>query len=50
MIARAKDNQYFFEEVCFESETNGYCNNYCQIVKRLGVVHDCKSLGSSVFI
>ena len=44
MIAKALYDLYWFEEVNFESETNGFCNNLCLIVKRLNVVHDSQNL------
>ena len=34
-------------EVCFESETTNFCNNYRIVVKRVNVVHDSQSLGQS---
>ena len=42
------DDRYWFAEVCFESETNGFCNNHYLIVKRLSFAHESKILGSSV--
>ena len=50
MTATALDDLYRFEDVNFESETAGVCNNYLIIVKRLSVVHDCQIVGSSVLI
>ena len=50
MTTKAYDNRYWFDEVCFESETKGFCINHCFIQKRLSVVHKGKSLGSSVLI
>ena len=47
---KASEHRYWFEEVCFESETNGFCNNTFLMVKRLNVVHDSQSLGSSIAI
>ena len=44
------DNLYWFEKVCSESETNGFCSTHILILKRLNVVHDSKSLWSSVMI
>ena len=40
--AKAWYPRYWFEEVCFESETNGFCNNHFLILKRLSVVQDCQ--------
>ena len=31
---------YWFDEVCFESETNGFCNNNVLTVERFNVVYD----------
>ena len=50
MTAKALGHRYWFEEVCFEIETNGFCNNLFLIVKRLTVVHDSKSLGTPALI
>ena len=44
------DDQYWFAKICFESETNGFCNNRSLIVKRFNVVHDNKSIWASVQI
>ena len=41
MTANAWDHRSWFEGVCFESETNDFCNNHSLIVKRPSVVHDC---------
>ena len=37
-------------KVCFEFETNVFCSNHFLIAKRLNVVKDNQSLGSSVLI
>ena len=50
MTARAWDHRYRFEEVCFESETSGFCDNHFLIVKRLSVVHGNENHWSSVLI
>ena len=48
MTAKSLYDLYWFEEVCFESENNGFCNNVFLIVERLNVVHDSQSRGRSV--
>ena len=50
MTLKTYDNLYWFEQACFESETNGFCSNSVLMVKRLNVFHDSQSLGSSVLI
>ena len=50
MITIALDDLKWFEEVSFESETNGFCNNNFPIVKRLSVVDDSKSIITSVLM
>ena len=44
------NNRYWFEEVCFESDTNGFCSNDFLVVKHFNVVHDSKSLRTSVLV
>ena len=43
MTAKAWDHRYWFEEVCFEWQTNGFYNNHFLIVKRLSVVNDLRT-------
>ena len=50
MTTKAYDNRYWFEEVCFEPETNGFCSNHSLMVRHLDVVHDSQNLRSSVLI
>ena len=50
MTAKTNDHLYSFEEVCFESETNGFCYNSFLMVIRLNVVHDSQRLRWSVLI
>ena len=50
MTTRTKDHRYWFEEVCFGSETKDFCSNHFLVVKRLNVVHDTSNLKSSVLI
>ena len=50
MTTKALDYLYWFEEVCFESETTSFCNTSFIIVKRLSVVHDSQSIGTPVLI
>ena len=50
MTNKALDDQYWFEKVCFEYGTNGFCNKHVLIVKRLNVVHNSQSQGTSVLV
>ena len=50
MTTEAWDHLWWFEEVCYESETTGFCSNHLLIVKHLSVRYDTESLGSSVQI
>ena len=50
MTPNANDNRYWFEEVCFEPETNCFCSNHSLMVRCLNVVHDSQNLTSSVLI
>ena len=50
MTTRAKEHRYWFEEVCFEYEANGFCNNHLLIVKRFNVVNGSQGQGTSVLI
>ena len=50
MTTKNKHHLWWFETVCYESETNGFCRNRFRIVNRLDVVNDNQSLGSSVII
>ena len=50
MTANHKDHLYWFEEICFESETTGFCSNHVLNAHRFNAVHDNKILGSSVMI
>ena len=43
-------NRYWFGEVCFESETNGFCSDHFLVVENLNVVHGGQNIGSSVLI
>ena len=45
-----KDHRYWFEEVCFESETTGFCSSHILNARRFNAVHDNNILGSSVLI
>ena len=50
MTTKTYDNLHWFEEVCFESETDGFCSNLFLVVIHLNVVHESQHLGSSVRI
>ena len=50
MPATAYDHRYWFEKVCFESETNGFCNNHFLMDQHLKVVRDNQSKTKSVLI
>ena len=50
MTAEAKDHRYWFQKICFESDTNNFCSNHCLMAKRVNAVHDNKHLGSSLLI
>ena len=50
MTAKAMDDLYWFEEVCFDSETNLFWNNHFLIVKRLNVLHDSQNLETPALI
>ena len=43
MTTNTYDHRYWVEKVCFESETNNFCNNYFLDVKRFNVVHDSQT-------
>ena len=50
MKTKAWDHRYWFQEVCFGSESNGFCSNHCLIATNLHVANDSQSLRSSVLI
>ena len=50
LTIKTYDHRYWFEEVCFEPETNGLCSNHSLMVRRLNAVTDNQNLRSSVLI